>query len=260
MTLRHKLNFALLLAIFMFTACSACRNQNQPANEDLQRELSSEPENYSATVVRLIEDGKHQEEITTRLVCAGDLRREEWVDASGKRALIFRPDLGKSFLLDLDNRLYIETDLTQPNVSTDKKNLSPPNHHQATESSESAAPSASSLQTVANDFLADSFEEEPTIVETRVLTDAKIGDSMCKVTEQSARFADGRVEITKTFRAPALKGLIVKSEMESVAPSQRLKIIVERRDIKLEVSADEFTVSAGFKKVERFPVVKPHLP
>ena len=252
MTLRHKVKCTLLLMPLLFTACLAC-NQNPSTSKDANNALAGEPENYSATVIRLIEDGKQREEITTRVVCSGDMRREEWTEAGANRALIFRPDLGKSFLLDLDNRVYVETDFVQVNAASETKKPPAKNSNNEPAPSEGEAPSASraGLQTVDGDFLIDGFEEEPASIEVHDLPDEKQDGRVCKVIEQKATFADGRVEVTRTFRAQSLNRLIVKTEMETVAPSQRLKITIERRDIKLEISAEEFAVPAGFKKVER---------
>ena len=213
--------------------------------------LAGEPEKYSATVVRLIEDGELREETTTRVVCSGEWRREEWTEAGAKRALIFRPDLGKSFLLDLDKQLYVETDLVQSHTKPNPKKPPPQTNQTVPATSESEAPAASSLQTVTNDFLTADFAEEPTYVETASLPDATQDGRACSVREQKATFGDGRVEITRIFRAQTLNGLIVKTEMESVAPARRIKITTARRDINLEIAADEFAVPAGFKKVER---------
>lgn len=250
MTLRHKLKCTLLLTTVLFTACLACRKQ--PTDEGANPPFSSEPEKYSATVVRMIEDGQQREVMTTRVVCSGDLRREEWTEAGATRALIFRPDLGKSFLLDLDNRLYVETDLVQPKTPAESTKKAPPkNSNLAPASSESELPPASGLQTVTEDFLTGSFEEEPTSVEVHTLPDETVAERVCKVSEQKATFADSRIEVTRTFRADSLKGLMVKTELESITPAQRTKITTERRDIKLDISADAFAIPAGFKKVER---------
>jgi hypothetical protein len=251
MTLRHKLKCALLFTSLLFTACLACRKPS--TQEDANHILSGEPENYSATLVRLIDNGQQREEITSRVACSGEMRREEWTEAGARRALIFRPDLGKSFLLDLDNRVYVETDINPGNTTTETKK--PPSKSSDNEpgSLESDAPvtANSNLQTVGGDLFVTGFEEEPTSVETQALPDEQQDGRACKVTQQKATFADGRVEVTKTFRAQSLNGLMVKTEMETVAPSQRTKLTIERRDIKLDISADEFAVPAGFKKVER---------
>ncbi len=260
MTLRHKLKWlllftTLLFTTLLFTACLACRNQHPSTGKDARPALAGEPETYSAIVVRLIEEANQREESATRIVCSGEMRREEWTEASAKRALIFRPDLGKSFLLDLDNRLYVESDLGPPPTATDSQKSSAKNSNNAP-AAESDAPAAANLPavnlpTVVDDVLVTRIEEEPVSVETRALPDENLEGRVCQVAEQKATFADGHVEITRTFCAASLNGLMVKSERETLASSQRIKITTERRDIKLEVSADEFAVPAGFKKVER---------
>ena len=67
-------------------------------------ELAGEPEQYSATVVRIVEDGTTSETIVSREAHAGEQRRDEWTENGQNRALIWRPDIGKAFLLYIDRR------------------------------------------------------------------------------------------------------------------------------------------------------------
>jgi hypothetical protein len=249
MTLGHKLKCALLFSVLFLTACAACRQQNPSTENSDSLIIAGEPPNYSAMVVRLVEAGEQKEETTTRVVCSGEMRREEWTEASSKRALIFRPDLGKSFLLDLDQRVYVETDLAQSSKKKDANKPAAQTGALAQPAPESETPAATSLQTVTEDYLNSDFEEEPATLETHALPDAEQDGRPLKVIEQKATFAGGRVETTRIFRAESLNGLIVKTEMESLSP--RIKVTTERRDIKLDISAEEFAVPAGFKKVER---------
>jgi hypothetical protein len=59
------------------------------------------------------------------------------------------------------------------------------------------------------------------------------------------------MEITKVFRATQLGGLMIKTETESSVANHRVKIITERREVKLDISPDEFTVPADFKKTPK---------
>ncbi|HEX8183253.1 MAG TPA: hypothetical protein VF747_00835, partial [Blastocatellia bacterium] len=98
-------------AAFLILASTACRRDAHPV-ADADPGLSGEPESYSATVVRAIDDGAERELSVTRIARSGEMRREEWNERAGRRALIWRPDQGKAFLLDLDKRIYVELPLS----------------------------------------------------------------------------------------------------------------------------------------------------
>ncbi|MEW6126998.1 MAG: hypothetical protein AB1757_08165 [Acidobacteriota bacterium] len=247
----HKLKRAILCVTLLFTACSACRFQSQSSSANPAQDFAGEPEKYSATVVRLIESDAGREETISRIVVSPDGRREEWTDASGKRALIFRPDLQKSFLLDLDNNLYVENDFTQTGATGEINKPSQPNSNRQTENAENPSAQQTTSQSIEPDFLTDEFQEEPVNIDSMSLPDETIRGFVCHVSEQNRTFADGRAERQKAFRARSLNNLLIKSESETISPNRRIKITLERRDIKFDVSANEFTVPTGFKKVER---------
>ena len=234
---KHRTIFALLLstAALSFLITSACRNRTD--SPDVQNEIApkDEPENYSATVVRSVEADGRRDESAIRMARSGDMLREEWTETGEKRALIWRPDMGKIFLLSLDRRLYVESDLIPELSETDSR--------VNTNGSDALSPiDAESIERAFDDHHA------PMSVETRTLSDQKIEGQTCSVVEVLARFADGHSEMTRTFRSRDLKGLAIRIENESDATS--VKILTERRDIKTEVSPDEFTVPSDFKKVE----------
>ena len=66
-----------------------------------------------------------------------------------------------------------------------------------------------------------------------------------------AIFRDGHTETTRRFRARDLSGLALRVESEADQGSAR--VITERRDVRIEVAPDMFTVPADFKKVEKLP-------
>lgn len=229
----------LTLSLFSVVSCQKIAK----TEEENAPPLSSEPSNYSATVVRIIEDGEQHQETVSRIVVAPDKRREEWTENGKPRIAIVRFDAGKSYLLDPEHRLYTETDLNQ-NLPQDKKSSD-------AESATEAEKGDTSGSSTATEWVTDEFREEPTNVETKTLPDETIAGERCKVTESRARFADGRMEITKVFRATQLGGLMIKTETESSTANHRVKIITERRDVKLDVSPGEFTIPADFKRAQK---------
>ncbi len=229
MLLRGKFSKACLL-LFVVVACAtlqagACRNRDEkPIQEQPLQEspLAGEPDEYSATVIRTVEDGAGRKVFVTRVARRGGMFREEWSEQGEARALIHRPDLGKSFLLFLDHRTYTESE---------------------------AAPAGGAGDDVSPDQIERAFGDTPLAsqVATRSLADQTVEGYSCAVTEELATLEDGRAEVTRLFRARDLAGLALRVEVES-GP---LKIMTERRNIETQVPGDRFEIPADFRKVAR---------
>ncbi len=219
---------ALIVAASLFTA--HCKSRVETIEPETV--TAGEPENYSATVVRTVEAGDHSEVFESRVCRMGEVSREDWIEAGERRALIFRPDLNRSFLLSLDRRLYVET------ILTPEENQTPSSQQNAI--SENAAKE-----------IDRAFESAlPDKIETLSLADETIDGHACRVIEERAAFAGGQIEVSRIFLARDLAGLALKVETES--SSSRIRVVTERRHVQ-PVSADEFAVPAGFKRVERLP-------
>src|SRR5689334_1468127 len=80
----------------------ACRTHPGAVGCDAKPSPAGEPDQYSALVVRTVEDGFSTVTSTSREARLGDRRREDWTEEGKTRAIIWRPDLGKSYVLDLD--------------------------------------------------------------------------------------------------------------------------------------------------------------
>jgi hypothetical protein len=236
------------LPLMAFTAAAllvliqtGCRGGSPPV-ADPDPGFAGEPESYSATVVRAIDDGAEREVSVTRISRSGELRREEWREQGGSRALIWRPDQGKAFLLDLDRRIYAELPLSFGPVSEPDK--------------DAAAPSddpAGAIDPEAVDRALDRAPS-PVRVEARLLADRTIEGHLCKVFEQRAVFPDGHVEMTITHRAIDLSGLAIRIEIVAEPQNGSEKVIISRRDVSPAVSPDEFIVPSEFKKVDKLPL------
>jgi hypothetical protein len=217
-----------LIALLAF----ACRSHPPEAINPLVPD--GEPESYSATVVRTVEEGDLTEVIITRVVRSGDMLREEWVEQGGeRRAFILRPDLGKRFVLSLDKRTYSEASITGdqgagPGGSAGIESLADPE-----EVERAIGPSLAAA-----------------ISEARQLPDQTVEGRPCQVTEARAVFEDGRTEVFRVFRARDLRGLVIRIEEESEAAGRRVRVITERRDIRTQVAQDEFLVPVDFVRVE----------
>lgn len=191
-------------------------------------ELSGEPEIYSATVVHIIEEGDRREVITTRVARLGEMYREDWTGAGERRAIIFRPDLGKSFLLYLDRNVYMESAIDdQPQTVDDETKIT--------------------LDRIDKAFNA---ANAPLEVETKTLPDETIDGHICQVTERRERFDNGYIEMTRSFQAREFAGLALRVEQTSESPTARIKIVTERRDARTDVGREEFDIPSGFTKVD----------
>jgi hypothetical protein len=249
MSLRSRLGVASLVLISTATLAvvlfHACRNGSQLTDPAADPELAGEPEQYSATVVRTIDDGKISEASVTRVVRLGEKRREEWTNQQQTHALIWRPDLGKAFLLDLDTRVYVERDIASSSASELRAATSPDNafSHRMNVKPDRTESFAQAIDRVLDE------SPSPEHVESRMVAVEVIDHHRCNVYEQRATFPNGHIEVTRTFRAPDLAGLALRIEV--FAEGGTTKVITERRDIRTEVPTNAFVVPANFRKVDK---------
>jgi hypothetical protein len=237
---RQSIVARLLLAAVVAALVIACRKSERPA--EVEALLEGEPEQYRATVVHTLEDGERREVSKSIIFRSGEKLRQEWVEGGERRAIIWRPDLGKIFLLAVDARVYTEQEIAH-DFKPEARPRSP---------SESAARTAP-LAVVDPEAIDRAFKEEaaPLSVESRALPDQEIDGFVCAVSERVARFADGHVEATRTFRARELSGLALRIETEADSQGRRLRVVTERRNVETKVPPEALFVPTGFKKVDR---------
>src|SRR5262249_17685750 len=92
----------------VISVAAACRHRATPEGVTEAILPAGEPETYSATIVQIVDDGTPHEESVGRVARAGEMLRQEWSEQGEPRAAIWRPDLGKLFLLSLNRKEYIE--------------------------------------------------------------------------------------------------------------------------------------------------------
>lgn len=218
------------MLLFLSLISAACKSSDKKPTINSTLESSGEPESYSATVIRTIEEGDRREVTTTRIARLNEMYREEWTEAGERRAIIFRLDLGKSFLLSLDRKLYVESVM-------DDQQLSFENESEAKQKA---------------DQIDRAFEAPPLPVEsdTRALPDQAIDGHACQVIERREKFADGSVEVTRSYHARELAGLALRVEQESQSPLGRTRVVTERRDVRMDAARDEFDIPSDFTKVD----------
>ena len=237
-----KRDWLRLAALALLAACCGdCRRRSMGAGAEII--AAGEPATYAATVVRSAVGGEAREPVVSQVARRGEWRREQWAEADSARALILRPDLGKGYLLDLGRRVYVEFDFAAGTSTAMTKGAGRETVEDGDDPT-SAAVKADEVDRALSDA------PEPIHVETRVLADRSVQGYACQVVESRATFADGQVEVTRVCRARDLDGLALLVELESATGARST---VERRDIRLDVSPDEFAVPADFKRVDRLP-------
>lgn len=233
-----RIAFLLLLSLLI-----ACRNDANKSEKEIQP--TGEPENYSATVVRTIDDGTKRETTISVEARSGEQRREEWTEGGHARALIFRPAEGKSFLLDLESRTYVVID-TGSEITASSQSGAKPEHFRAVQSNDAqAVPDFTALGV--DHYFDDS--QPPTRLDTRSLPDKVVDGHNCVVFEVRATYEDGHTETTRRFIATDLSRLPLRVECDS--DQSNMKLITERRNVSINVSSDLFVVPADFKKVDK---------
>lgn len=225
---------------------SGCRNRTQPDGGDGSAQGAGEPEQYSATVVRILEDGARRDTNVTREARSGEKRREEWTEDGQQRALIWRPDIGKAFLLDLDRRAYLEIDITVAPLSEPRAAAIKPDGPSSVKGGGRLGATGSTVQAIEQYF---DDAQPPIRVETETLSPSVIDGHACVVYRSRAVFPDGHTETTTRFQATDLSGLLLRIESGTEQGSART--ITERRDVRAVVAPDAFIVPADFKRVQK---------
>ena len=241
MIVQGKLGFAwrALILVMALAPSPGCRDR---AN-DTRPNDPGEPEDYSATVVRIVENGGNSETVITHEARAGELRREDWTENGNNRALIWRPDTGKAFLLDLDRRVYVQIDISStPLPEPRARDVDQPLSNRRSPDAEATDQTVQAIDRYFGDA------QLPTRVETQALAPATIDGHSCDVDQQRAIFPDGHTETTTKFYARDLSGLLLR--VESVGEHGATRVITERRDVRTGVAPDTFTVPADYKRVE----------
>jgi hypothetical protein len=250
----HKPSYGLsiLLAIFIAAAGSAC-NRKAPSQSEADSGPHGEPDRYSARIVRSIDDGKTTVVSVSAFSRFGISTREDWTEGSLKRALICRPDLGKSFLLDLDRRLFAEialgsqpgrVDAGIPAPASATKQLSPDDIG----TSDSGSRDQRAIDPESLDLSFNEADDSSSVVQ-RTTGDEVVAGYRCRVEERRVVYSNGRSETTRWFRATELDGLALRIESETQSESRHVRVTTERTEISTDVSPDIFSVPSDFRKV-----------
>src|SRR5437588_12790420 len=100
---RSESSTGLLLLASVISAvfiAGGCRHRQQPEASNVDAVASGEPDEYSATIIRTIEDGADHAPSVTREMRSGEKHREDWTEDGHNRGVLWRPDLVRAVLLD----------------------------------------------------------------------------------------------------------------------------------------------------------------
>src|SRR5947207_2534327 len=103
----------LAVAMTIVLLSAGCRHHSKPGESEGEADLRGEPDQYSATIVRTVYERETQGTTISHEARSGEQCREEWIEQGHNRALIWRPDLGKCYLLDLDQLVFVEISLDE---------------------------------------------------------------------------------------------------------------------------------------------------
>lgn len=252
-----QLRTLISLAVATVCVCIAISCRRPAAVDDPGTELSGEPEQFSATIVHAVDDGVERELSVTRIFKSGNLRREEWIEQGESRALIWRLDLGKTYLLDIEGRCYVESGIAPDITSDNALNESTVSQNRSPEGELMYQSSASgSRDEIAGELVDRALDHPPSPVhvENRRLSDRTIDGHPCAVFERREVFAGNHSSVTTIFRARDLNGLAIR--IETTGPgeaSEGAKLITKWLDFRGDVPPDVFTVPADFRRVDKLP-------
>jgi len=250
MFFRRESPFAAWILSAVVTSAAltaACGNRAELGEGGSNAEAPGEPEWYSATIVRTIEDGVKRETSISREARAGEQRREEWTTGTGqKRALIWMPNIGKAFLLDLDQHAYVEIDIPASS-STEARAGTPGTPDVPSPRTRFELGVTDETVHAIDQYFDDS--EPPAGVETRAFPNEVVDGHTCSVYEQRSTFRDGHTETSRRFSARDLSGLLLRVESHNEPGVAR--VITERRDVRIEAAPDLFLVPTDFRRVEK---------
>jgi hypothetical protein len=211
---------AAALALLAFVA--ACSPKPAPAPPpDPATVAGREPESYSATVVRTFERGDERTVAETRFARDGGRVREEWIEARGRLAALVRPDLDRTFLVDLDRNVYVETAMAPPE------------------------PDASAVEGEAFDELFHGSVPEATVERVRGGVE-DVNGYACVVVRSRIEAPSGGTSEATVWEAGDLGGLALRSEVRG---PQGDRVVTELRDLRVPADPALFELPPGSRRV-----------
>jgi hypothetical protein len=205
-----------VIALLLLVGCT-CKSGSSPAG-GAPFDPPGEPYEYSATVVTTIEKPSGETTSSSRVARSGEKRREDWSENGKTTTLIWRPDLGKSFLLDSVQKAFVESELNpaESSAGNDAESI-----ERAIEGTQPA------LRT-----------------ESRALPSRTIDGHRCNGFETIVTNRDGTSRVTRLFRG---EDLDIAIRIEVVQGDHRM--VIERRHIQTVVDPALFEVPPDFKRV-----------
>src|SRR5262249_38995313 len=202
-----------ILCLAICLSATGCR-RTAPAEQAPQRVLGDGPEQYSALVVRTIEQGGSKDVVESRITVFGQMTREDWTEHGEKRALIVRPDLGESYLLFLDKGEFVAQPVDAGARLSGSTGSASPQQSDAGSDLQRGDRSGATLDPIRieNDL---SLSAPPESVSNIALPNATIDNHPCKAFERRAIIPGGTTEITRTYKAIDLSGMTIRTESES---------------------------------------------
>jgi hypothetical protein len=223
MTLGRAQTALSLVVLALAGACSSRATPEQPAPQtETAAPSGREPDSYSAVSVRTFYTGAEESSVETRIARDGGKSRQEWVEGGRRFAAIVRPDLERSFLVDLDRGVYVEHVLTP-----------------ATE--DESAPDGEAIEKLFH-------EESPGAEVEYVRAGTEVIDGhTCQVFRSRIALPAGEASEATVWEADDLGGLALRSELRGANGS---RVVTDLREIHVPADPALFDLPAGARRVE----------
>jgi hypothetical protein len=158
-----------------------------------------EPDSWSATVVRTFVVNGLSTTSTTEFARSGDRTRLEWIEGERRMALVTRPDLSVSWLVDVSDNSYVEIPLG-PDGAPAPSNDSDPLSVQQIEAA------------IAAGSPADGF-----VARRERIGEETVEGYACTVYRSRIEAIDGTATEATVWEAPDFAGLAIRSEIRSAS-------------------------------------------
>ena len=181
----------VLVVLALLALLTGAVGSTPSLNHTATKELAGEPQHYSATVVRTVEGGGRTE---VRVARSGDMRSSEWNQDGETRVSIWRPDLGRVFLLSLERQVYVESDLGEhPQPGKVVEVTRPRVSREQAQRAKGAGPLPEAIDR------AWETSPRPTEWKRDELPEVVVDGRPCSAIRKRATFADGHLETTLMF-------------------------------------------------------------
>lgn len=191
-----------------------------------------EPDSWSANIVRTFVVNGQSTTSTTEFARSGDRTRIEWTEGGRRMALIIRPDLSVSWLVDVSDNSYVESPLGADGAPAPSNDPDPLSAQQVEAAIAAGSPS-------------DGF-----VARRERVGEEKIEGHACNVYRSRVEAIDGTVTEATVWEATDFAGLAIRSEIRS-ASGNTVRTDLQR--LQLDPPPETFELTPGARRSGQTP-------